>query len=143
MMKAVIPRGTVWWRDGVRISGACDYHRVASDSHPALPPPTLKPVALFGHPTRTHECPLPGVKRTYATRPLCRLMIHSRRTRSSCHREARERYGEKKTFLTRINAKCVSYFATSHHIAGASTARRTIGIHMNQAAPAYSPLTTL
>lgn len=37
----------------------------------------------------------------------------------------------------------VSYLATSHHIAGASTARRTIGIHMNQAAPAYSPLPTL
>jgi hypothetical protein len=45
--------------------------------------------------------------------------------------------------LTCMNAKRVSYLATSHHIAGASTARRTIGIHMNQAAPAYSPLTTL
>ena len=37
----------------------------------------------------------------------------------------------------------VRYLAATHHIAGASTARRTIGIHMNHAAPAYSPLTTL
>jgi hypothetical protein len=59
-------------------------------------------------------------------------------SRSEQNGWARSRY-----YLTRINAKYVSYLATSHHIAGASTARRTIGIHMNQAAPAYSPLTTL
>jgi hypothetical protein len=32
------------------------------------------------------------------------------------------------------------YLFASHHIVGASTARMTIGIQMNHAAPAYSPL---
>src|SRR6476469_10842651 len=63
--------------------------------------------------------------------------------RLSCHRGASRTAGRDADILTRINVKCVSYLATSHHIAGASTARTTIGIHMNQAAPAYSPLPTL
>ena len=37
---------------------------------------------------------------------------------------------------------CQSLVA-SHHIVGASTISMTIGIQMNHAAPAYSPLTTL
>jgi len=41
------------------------------------------------------------------------------------------------------NSKPLSYLLASHHIVGASTVRMTIGIQMNHAAPAYSPLTTL
>ena len=67
------------------------------------------------------------------------LMTHSGPTVDPAIEERAERRGEA-NILARINAKCVSYLTTSHHIAGASTARRTIGIHMNQAAPAYSPL---
>ena len=72
------------------------------------------------------------------TGSLCR-----QKTYSGTYEERAERQGERADILTRINAKCVSYLTASHHIAGASTARRTIGIHMNQVAPAYSPLTAL
>ena len=37
----------------------------------------------------------------------------------------------------------LSYLFASHHIVEASMARRRIGIQMNHAAPAYSPLTTV
>ena len=37
----------------------------------------------------------------------------------------------------------VGHLIASHHSVGASTARMTIGIQMNHAAPAYSPLTAL
>jgi hypothetical protein len=40
-------------------------------------------------------------------------------------------------------AKLAIYLLASHHIIGASAAKRTIGIQMNHAAPAYSPLRTL
>src|SRR6476659_9216918 len=77
-----------------------------------------------------------------ANEPLCPPMAHSERTVVLPSRSEHKGSAEA-DLLTRNNAKCFSYLATSHHLAGASTAQRTIGIHMNQAAPAYSPLTTL